>query len=97
MNRDTTNPLGSWFEFINYGLLLQVVLENCHVSACKEVGLCGMERKRLNDSFSCAEWPLRSSFSYAVDEYLTGGLQVVRHGSQVVTLGVPANTANNMF
>lgn len=52
----------------------------------EEVRLCGVERDRLNDAFSCAEGSLASRFANAVDEYLARRLDVVSYRRKIVTL-----------
>lgn len=65
--------------------------------ARKEVRLRRVECKRLNDALRGAEWFLRGRFGNAVDQHLGGGLQVVRHGREVVALRVPAEAADHVL
>ena len=76
---------------------MQVVLENSDVRCSEEVRLRGMERNCLNDAFSGAEGSLTVSFAYTMNQHLACRLDVVSYRSEVVTFGMPADLADDIF
>jgi len=97
MDRNAGDPLGTGFIFLDYGLLLQVVLEDADLSGCKEVRFGRMEGKALYDAFCLGERFLGRSFTERMDNDLGGGLDFVSHGREVVTLWVPCKTTYNVL
>jgi len=67
------------------------------VCCSEEVWLCGVERYRLNDAFSCAEGSLTCRFANTVDQHLTRRLDVVSYRRKIVTLLVPADFTDHIL
>jgi hypothetical protein len=67
------------------------------MGSCEEVGLGWVESESLNDTFSCAEWLLRSGLRNAVNENLGSCLQIMGHGREVISFGMPADVADHVF
>jgi len=56
-----------------------------------------MERDRLNDTFSCAEWFLAGRFTHTVDEHLTRRLNIVSYCREIITFRVPADLTDHIL
>ena len=97
MYRYTWDPFATRLILCDDRLFLQIVLENMHVCASKEVRLCWMERYRLNNTLWLSKWTSWICSAQAVDHDLTWCLNVVSQRGKIVSFAVPNDFTYDVF